>query len=184
MALVLGTNCGFVTAAPTEDPDGSATTIGGRSYAFKVIAPAGSTKITSVLWYCQNETAVNENFEVGLYSHNAETDLPNNQLYVSVTNAKGTTIGWKTATVDWAITAGTIYWIVLEVDVSNGAAYIDTTSTTGELLSYKFSQTTLLNPWQSDGTSAALAAICAVYLTESETGGIGAMSLNTRFWGE
>lgn len=181
MALVLSTNCGFVTAAPTENPDGTQTTIGGRSYAFKVTAPVGATGITEIGWYCESANP-EENFEVGLYSHDSENNLPSTRLFVDNTNAKGTTAGWKSVVVDWEITAGTVYWLAIEIDYTEGPTYFDVTENAGELSSYKFSQSTLLDPWQSDGTSTVLSAIYAVY-EGAEEGTVGAMTLNTGFWG-
>ena len=63
MALVIGTNCGFVTEAPVADPEGSDVRIDILSRAQKHVAPAGATKITEIGWYCGRATE-EENFEV------------------------------------------------------------------------------------------------------------------------
>ena len=57
MALVKGTNCGFVTVAPTTDPTGGgATTIDQTSQALKDTSPVGATVITEIGWWCNNAT--------------------------------------------------------------------------------------------------------------------------------
>ena len=115
MAIVLGTNCGFVTVSPTDDPEAAGNAISNTSKAVKGTVPAGMTKITEVGWWCANASQ-EINFEVGLYSHDAGNDKPDNRLYVDATNAKGTVGGWKKVTVDWDVTPETIYWIAVQVD--------------------------------------------------------------------
>lgn len=126
MALTLGTNCGFVTSAPTADPSGTNIQVSnievGYGFVLKHTTPAGATKITEIGWYCDNATAA-ANYEVGLYSANGAV-VPGEAgtlLYVSRTNAKGTGAGWKKVTVDWDISASTSYHIGLQVD-PNGAS--------------------------------------------------------------
>ena len=123
MALVLGTNCGFVTTAPTADPWGSDTYLADKyARALRDVAPSGAIKITEIGWWCDSTTE-ESNFEVGVYSDNSETQQPLNLLAgASQTNAKGTTSGWKKATVNITITEGTTYWIAFQLD--------DTTNTT------------------------------------------------------
>jgi hypothetical protein len=53
MALTLGTNCGFVLAAPTADPGGDASVIDNAAWAMKVVAPAGAVKVTEIGWWFQ-----------------------------------------------------------------------------------------------------------------------------------
>ncbi len=172
-ALVLGTNSGFVTSAPTEDPAGTSSQIDNYAKATKHTAPAGATQITDVLWYCDNDS--NEaDFEVGLYSHDAVNDVPLTRLYVDTVNAKGTTAGWKSVDVsaaNWTITAGTIYWIAVQLD--------DTATTTNgnrgagaSVVSRMTGEIQLVTPWAEDiHTDGYMYAICAVYETagSSET---------------
>jgi len=113
MALVLGTNCGFVTEAPTGDPSGINNQIDSRRSAIKVTTTDAVT-ITEMGWY-SGVTSQESNFEVGIYSHNSGTDKPGALLHVSDTNAKGTTVGWKTASVNFELEGSTIYWLAAVV---------------------------------------------------------------------
>ncbi len=71
MALVLGTNCGFVTVAPTSDPTGTINDVQNTfAYASKFTSPATAIKVTEIGWYCDNATQ-EANFEVGIYDHDS-----------------------------------------------------------------------------------------------------------------
>jgi hypothetical protein len=163
MALVKGTNCGFVTVAPTVDPAGTASqVIDTVSRAFRDTAPAGAIKITEIGWYCVGASE-ETNFEVGLYSDDSGSGVPLNRLFVDTTNAKGTGLGWKTVTVDWEITSGTVYWLGVQVDNTANPTVIDRTASGGDAQSFMLTQTSLANPWLSGGVQAYLYAIYAVY---------------------
>ena len=116
MALIEGTTAGFVIVAPTGDPSGTNDgTMDGNSRAQLVTSPAGATKITEVGWYCINSTQ-ESNFEMGLYDTTGTDGQAGALLNVSRTNAKGTTSGWKTISVDWTISESTDYWIAVQLD--------------------------------------------------------------------
>ncbi len=165
-AVVKGTSAGFVTVAPTDDPAGSNATFDNTARAIKDVAPAGATTITEVGWYCDNATEAS-NYELGIYDHNAVDNSPGNQLFVTSTNAKGTGAGWKTAAVSWSITAGTTYWIALQIDDTATATMGNYSGSTGDRYSAPTAaQTTLLNPWPaSDEYNNDYLAIYAVYTT-------------------
>lgn len=160
MAVVLGTNAGFVTEAPVADPDGDRRTIDANREATKDTSPAGAGKITEIGWWSQ-QISEESNFEIGLYAHDAGNDKPATRLYVDATNAKGTSAGWKTVAVDWNIDPETIYWLAVAV--------IDTATTTfiDYVASGRFSTDgggTLPNPWAGDSSEgAATDAIYAVW---------------------
>lgn len=162
MALVLGTNCGFVTVAPTADPAGSNWQQDDRAYAFKVTSPVGATKITEFGWWCDGATE-SSNFEIALYSHNAGTNRPNVILFSDLVNAKGTTAGWKSVAVDWNITAETTYWLAVQLDDTATATNTNYTADAGQLVSYMLVETQLSSPWVSEGTTAYLVAFYAVW---------------------
>ena len=165
MALTLGTNCGFVTAAPSADPEGFAGTIDVKCFALKVTAPAGATAITEIGWYCDNATEAAD-YDVGIYSHNAGSDIPDAKLASSGDVAKGTTAGWKTAAVACAVTAGTVYWLAVVLDNTATTTNMNYGGT-GKLDSYVGS-TPLQATWPGSGaTQDDLYGIYAVYTTAS-----------------
>ena len=147
MAVVKGTNAGFVTVAPTTDPSGSGGTMDNTAVANKDTTAVGVGTIIEVGWYCDNATEA-ANFEIGLYSHDAGDDKPNALLFSSTVNAKGTGSGWKTVAVNWSVSAETIYWIALQLDdTATATSTNNSASTGGYRYSIKFGQTTLTNPW-------------------------------------
>ena len=156
MAVVLGTNAGFVETAPVADPSGSATQKDNQGMAIKDTSPAGSGKITEIGWWCNNATEA-ANFEVGLYSHHVGNDKPNARLYVDNTNAKGTTAGWKTVVVDWDISAETIYWIAVQLDDTATQTDTDRNADGGDRRSFDLFSDTLPNPWDAGSTESAWA---------------------------
>jgi len=145
MALVLGTNCGFVTTAPTTDPQETGALFDDKSLAVKDVAPVGAIKITEIGFY---SAAVSEeaNVEVGIYDHDPTLDEPENRLGVA-SFAKGTTVGWKSAAVDVNITAGVTYWLAAQCDDTATTSKLDMKTSGGLRLVYKTGQTSLLNPW-------------------------------------
>lgn len=162
MTLVLGTNCGFVTVAPTSDPGGAATSNDGLQLALRDITSAGVNKITEIGWWCGNSN--NEtNFEVGIYSHNSGDDEPDTLIGVYRTNAKGTTSGWKKVAVDIDIEPSTTYWIGHQVDETNTAVSEDFRSTAGKV-KFTTGETTLATTWP--GVSSQLVAIWGLYAVE------------------
>lgn len=164
MALVLGTNCGFVTVAPIGDPGIFHNPVDNRAIAFKITSPAGEGNIlTSMGWLCAN-TSQAANFQIGIYSHDSEADEPLNLLASSGDIAKGTTAGWKTTSVNYALEPSTIYWIALQLDNTSTATNCDFEFSAGEKQDRDFGVTSLLNPWGgSDATGQNLYAFYALY---------------------
>jgi hypothetical protein len=170
MALVLNTNCGFVTVAPTNDPTGTnISPIDGYALAQKDVAPVGAIKITEIGWYT-GENTNGANYELGLYSHNAGGEKPDARLEVSTGNAKGTTKGWKKVTVDWTIVAGTTYWLALQVDAVSDATYMDRSSSGGKrYIMTGGGQTALESTWPAGGSTVEyIIAIYAVWEEAAE----------------
>lgn len=168
MALVKGTNCGFVTAAPTGDPAESASTVDNAAQALKDTAPVGAEKVTEIGWYCGNATQ-EANFEVGIYEHNAGDDNPEALVAKEATNAKGTGIGWKKATsLNIAITAGQVYWLAVQLDNTATATMLDSKVDGGQKIDVKGSQVTLTDPWGVSGaTYGQLISVYAVYESQA-----------------
>jgi len=169
MALVLGTNCGFVTVAPTTDPQGpEGIQVGHNAWGCKFTSPAGAVKVTEIGWY-SNKITTETNFEIAIYDHDSGNNRPDDIIGVSRTNAKGTTVGWKKATgLNITISPNTIYWIGLYVDGSTPVALCDYDSGQGDRIVALASVDTLPDPWVgADLDTTALSAFYAVYETEA-----------------
>ena len=152
MALVLGTNAGFVATPPVADPSGTPTVVDTYDLAIKDVVPGGVTSILEIGWWCDNATE-EANFEVGLYSHHAGNNKPDARLFVDNTNAKGTDAGWKTVSVNWAVTPATTYWIAIQVD--DTASTTNTNySVTGDRVSTHTASTALPDPWDAGSSEA------------------------------
>ena len=171
MALVLGTNCGFVTTAPTSNPSGTADMgVSNRVVALKVTSGGDALSITSIGWWSDVSNA-ESNYEVGIYDHDSNNDRPKDLLYSVTTNAKGTGAGWKTSTglSGWNLDASTIYWIAVQVDKATPETKMDTSADTGEQFDWG-GATTLTNPWEETSTvSNRIIAVYAVW-EEATTG--------------
>jgi len=170
MALIIGTNCGFVTLEPSGDPEGSTNAIiDYNARATKFTSPAGATKITKVGWYCDNATE-EANFEIGIYSADGEV-VPGEagtRLYVTSTNAKGTDAGWKSATVDWNISPETDYWIAVYLDNTATGTKINYEASGGSGFDSLYTVSTLPNPFGGGdlGDADGMLAIYALYETD------------------
>ena len=152
MVLTLGTNCGFVTVAPTANPSTGGSQIDDRAFAFKDTSPATAAKITEIGWFC-NTASEEANFEVGIYAHDSGNNKPDTLIVSFTTNAKGTGLGWKVVTgLDITISQNTDYWIGVQLDNVTTTTFLPTASDSGaNKFAIKVSQTSLPDPW---GTSA------------------------------
>ena len=174
MALVLGTNSGFVTVAPTADPAGTGTTIDGSSVVTKHTSPANAVKITEIGWYRASGTN-SANFEIALYSDVA--GVADTRLFVDATNSS-TSGGWITVAVDWDIVPNTAYWLGLQMDAHSGSSSVDGAASGGAGSDVLTSQTTLNNPYgggvvaDADGMYAIYALVAPI--TAALTGTITA----------
>lgn len=179
MALVLGTNCGFVAVAPVADPQGAfGNSIENFTRGARDTSPAGTNKITEIGWW-KNAGSEDVNFEVGLY--NETGGKPKNLISVSRTNSTGVDTGWKTVAVDWDIDPSTVYWLEVQVDNTTGATSIDETSSGGSGRSSLNNQTTLLN--DLSGSSVDSDGFCAVYAVweEAATGATRKVKISGSF---
>jgi hypothetical protein len=170
MALALGTNCGFVTVAPVDDPVGDATVaVDGYKRAIQDTSPATAIKVTEMGWWCNNATE-ESNYEMAIYTDNS--DIPLNIVGAkSDTNAKGTTAGWKRVTgLTIIIIPATIYWLALQLDDTATQTDLDRTDL-GTRYSYKSGVTTLPDPWGSASPSSV--GPLAIYAVWEAAGGDG-----------
>ncbi len=163
MVVVLGTNAGFVTTAPTSDPTGTESGIDTFAMAMKLIAPSNAVKITEMGWYCQNATQAS-NYDIGIYSHNETDNEPEARLAVA-TAAKGTTAGWKTAAIDVDLIPGNTYWLAIQVDDTATQTKMDFTSDAAVRKAILYpTQTTLPSPWGTSNEFASTLQIISVYV--------------------
>lgn len=150
MALVLGTNCGFVTVAPTTDPSDGFATVDGRSVVMRDTSPSTAVKIVEVGWFRDpSSDAENPNFEVGLYAADGAV-VPGEagtRLYREATNDSGTTPGWISVSVDWAISPSTDYWIGFQLDATAGTVYTNISGSGGNGYDSRIGATSLGNPF-------------------------------------
>jgi len=176
MTIVKGINAGFVKISPTADPSGSASNTDNYADGIRDVAPAGAVRVTEIGWWCDNAT-IETNYEVGIYSHDAINNKPDQLMGVSRTNAKGTGSGWKKVTgLNISISAGTIYWIVIQIDSTqptntNG----NYTVSAGDYVVDVIDATTLPDPWSGeDSIEGYYYARYAVYdTTHLQTSGDG-----------
>ena len=163
MALVKGTNCGFVTVAPTAIPDGAGNLVPDNiSTALKDTTPAGDIRITEIGWFSTNATQ-EANFEVGIYDHNVGDNNPESLLGgVSRTNAKGTDEGWKVVSgLDIRLGGGVDYWIAFQLDNTPTGTVLEFDADAGEKTDTIAAQTTLIDTWGVSSTTDA--GLCAIY---------------------
>lgn len=177
MAIVLGTSSGFVITAPTADPAGSDTTIDGSSVVTKHTAPAGETiTITEIGWYRGTGTNT-ANFEIALYSESA--GVAATRLQVDATNSSAVQ-GWVVTAVSWTITAGTAYWLAVQMDAHTGSSTIDSATSGGVGSDVLTSQTALNDPYGGGavGQAAGMYAIYAkISIVRNISAGLGALTL-------
>lgn len=182
MAVALGTNSGFVTVAPTADPAGSNFSADNRSFVTKDTSPATAGKITEIGWWCDAATEAS-NFEVGLYAADGAT-VPGEagtRLFVAATNAKGTTSGWKTVTVDWTIAGNTAYWIGFQLDDTVTSTPTNYETTGGSGMDPITPGTSLNNPNGGGAISygTGLLTVYAVWEAAAAAGPANLKSYNT-----
>ena len=93
MELVDGTNCGFVTTAPTSDPTGDDFfNADNNTNAGKYVTPSGAVKVTEIGWYTGTATEAAD-FDVGIYTHDSSPNNPKDLVGSSGDVAKGTGAG-------------------------------------------------------------------------------------------
>lgn len=162
MALTLGTNCGFVATAPTEDPAAATqTVVDGWANGIKDTSPATATKITEVGFW-MDSAANSTNCQVGLYS-DAGAGEPETLLYVTSDQATGTTPGWIVFSgLNWSIDSSTTYWIAVQADSVVGVTYMDWVNSGGSGWANKSGQTALPSDWGT-ATSKDADAKCGLY---------------------
>lgn len=166
MAIADGTNAGFVTVRPTSDPAGSTYQIDTRAEACKFTSPSGNNTLLEIGWYCDNATE-EANFEVAIYSDDSANTLPLNILASNKTNVKGTDAGWKYATVNYVLSASTVYWLAVQLDDTATNSNLNVTSNASYRHPVKSGVATLPDPWANTTTNNNIVAIYGLYTVNS-----------------
>lgn len=170
MALVVGTNCGFLTTAPSTDPSGNQSYFNAdgdnRGLAGRFTTPVGGASawhITEIGWWC-NTASEAANFQVGIYSHNSGTNTASSLIGSSGDVAKGTIAGWKKSAVDITLDGSTVYWIAFQLDNVSTTTYTDDQNLGGdEKYSVCGTITELPENWTNTASRDDTLAIYAVY---------------------
>lgn len=174
MAVVIGTNAGFVLAAPTADPSGTGTRqVDTFSRAQQDTSPATANLIvTEIGWWCDNATE-EANWEAAIYDDTGSNVIQNIVGSKSGTNAKGTTAGWKKVNGLYIpISSSTLYWIAIQVDDTTTDTNTDYTSS-GARYAYLSTATTLDDPYgTANYSTTGPLAIYALYTTSGGGGNI------------
>ena len=123
MALVFGTNCGFVSVRPTSDPatvDSSACD--GYHLALKHTSPSGSYILTEIGVYLSG-VYTGGTYKVSLYSDNAGVPGTEQAGFPLATQSTTTDAGqWYIYSgLSFALVSNTVYWMSTgHVDVAGG----------------------------------------------------------------
>ncbi len=159
MAVVLGTNAGFVAVTPVANPSGTNNTIDNTARATRDTSPVNINRVIEIGWYCDNATDAAD-FDVGIYDDNG--DKPGALIIgTSRGNAKGIGAGWKKVTgLNIPINAETIYWIALSLANTSTTTY--TNYSNGGKSGYDISTPALEDNWSGfeHALTHSIYAIC------------------------
>jgi hypothetical protein len=185
MALVLGTNCGFVESAPSADPATSDLLQDTRANAIADVSDSTATIVTEIGVWIDNATEAAD-IDLAIYTDNPGDNEPEAIVGSKATVAKGTSGGlWIKATgLSIPISGSTKYWIAAQLDNTATTTNTNTMSDAGEERAILTSVSALPDPW---GTSAQLLAhkisVYAVWSAEAPAGNAGIMTPNAGYWG-
>src|SRR3989304_6740992 len=171
MAIVVGTNGGFVTTRPTVNPAGANPDSGNQGYNHgggRFTSPAGNNNLTEIGFYVDNAVSAGNTFSVGLYAVNAGP-VPGALLASKTGGTLGSGAGWRYLTLDtpYALTASTAYYIGVAIGGTQSTS-LDATDN----LSYNFhwKAGAMANPFGTeDGSSNKLMAYYGVYAASGTT---------------
>ena len=159
MALTLGTNCGFVTTAPTANPSGTAFAIGGGGggaiNAMKDVADSAGTITQLGIWI--DAAADAENIQLALYSHDSSNDKPDS-IINNISVGTASAAAWNTVTVSIPVTAGTTYWLAVftsSTDTDSDRGTVTASRRVSDYSGGDDSYEGFLNTWNNIGTATA-----------------------------
>ena len=143
-----GTNCGFVTTAPTADPTGPQKTyVDDHSIGIKDTSPATTAQVVTEIGFYSNE-AETKSFDVAIYTHDSGNNEPESIVGKSEGHTTNGAIGWQTAKCFIPIQSSTIYWIIIYFSGTGGSLGIDRDDDyVGELWKGDSSSGGFRDPW-------------------------------------
>lgn len=117
MAVVEGTNCGFLTTAPTTDPGNpDSRTIKQVCNGAKFTAPANGTITEVGYWQEAGQVIGPPNMDLGVFSDDGTGLSPDEQLdSTGIISRPNFNNYWCSGAVSVPITSGTVYWIAVNV---------------------------------------------------------------------
>lgn len=160
MAIVIGTNAGFVTVAPTADPGGQGNPVDYLARSNLYTAPAGNNKVIEMGWWMRSFPGdPGENFQLGIYSDNAGE--PGNLLVMEEAVLLDAP-GWGTVSLDFELTPATAYWLAVVCQASTPGTDCSYVTTGANDYSIHLNTQTLPNPWVEAGSGVYLFALYAL----------------------
>lgn len=168
MALVKGTNCGFLSASPEGDPLGTGLPANfSVAFAGRYTSPAGNNIVTELgFWQGGSDDNESVNYNMGIYDD--DEGEPGSLIVAQVTGNVTTAL-----TAEWCRYTGlsipilpeTIYWIAIGIgDQEHGSNWIDITWDSNELYRYEdIAGYTLSDPFVVEGGPTMLLGVYAKY---------------------
>jgi hypothetical protein len=143
MAVVIGTNAGFVLSRPSADPEANVIDADSFTQAGEFTAPAGAVALTEIGFYVDN-TPTAGNYRVGIY---ADSSGDPGDLLASAA-AAAVAQGWNYAAVDCELTPATVYHLAVQLD----APYVINTEYADSAMAdnaFRSGQSSLADPFGS-----------------------------------
>jgi hypothetical protein len=172
VAIVLGTNVGFVATRPTVSPaaaNGDATL---SRWALKHTSPAGSNNLVELGWHVRYFDAA-DTFRMALYAHDAANDRPGALLALTAADIAVTSENWFYGAASYALAASTVYWMAL-LRANPSRSEVGWDDLTGARVAID-SVTSLSDPWGSSSEQYGDVGV-ALYARYEPAGG-GSLSI-------
>lgn len=172
MAIEIGVNAGFVTTAPTSDPEGASSFfLSDDAFLVEDICPSNAVKINEIGIYLSVGDSNSPNWEVAIYDQSSLE--PENIIGTKSTATLSSGAGWKKMTglnIDVSSFQNQTLYIGFQMDASIGSPTMDRSGTGQGTTFLNFNITNLPDPWITSGTTSRVFATYAVYEIEEPTG--------------
>ncbi len=171
MAIVRGTNAGFVTAAPSSDPGGIAQNFDNDALAFRDDLPAGSWKVTEIGWYQSRASGASAiSYECAIYSDDASggagNEVPNAIIDSKATGSStdGSEQWWNYTGLDiTSVSGGSWYWVAFGIGDVAANNNFDMSGSGAHRYSRDDDHGTLQDPWGETSSDTRMIATYAKY---------------------